>query len=81
MQRLHKYEKIASSDPTRYETWQLSHNCYPHYAVSSLSLSKEKHGLHYISFYGDIDSRTHLAVKDIYGPSKPIKKLECVGHC
>ena len=34
MQRLHKYEKIASSDPAHYETWKLSHNCNLNYAGS-----------------------------------------------
>ena len=44
------------------------------------SPSKEKHGLHYTSFYGDGDSKPCPALKDIYGRSKPIKKFECVGH-
>ena len=42
--------------------------------------SKEKHRLYYISFYQDGDSKTYPAVKDIYGPTKPIKEFECVGH-
>ena len=31
-------------------------------------------------FYGDGDSKAYPAIKDIYGPSKPFKKFECVGH-
>ena len=42
------------------------------------SSSKEKQGLYYISFYGDVDSKAYPAVKHIYGPSKPIKVFECV---
>ena len=41
---------------------------------------KEKHGLYYTSFYGDFDNKAYPAVKDIYCPTKPIKKFECVGH-
>ena len=36
--------------------------------------------LYYTSFYGNGDSKAYSAVKDIYGPGKPIKKFECVGH-
>ena len=77
MERLHKDEKIASSDRARYETWKLSHNCNLNYAGSSpgvetagatkiFSSSKEKHGLYYTSVYGDGDSKAYPAVKDIY---------------
>ena len=45
-----------------------------------LSSYKEKHGLCYTSFYGDGDSKAYPAVKDIYGPTKLIKKFECVGY-
>ena len=41
---------------------------------------KEKHELYYIYFYGDGASKQHPAVKDRYGPTKPIKKFECVDH-
>ena len=44
------------------------------------SSSKETHGLYYTSYYGDHDSKAYPAVKDIYGPNKPIKKFECVDH-
>ena len=42
-------------------------------ATKIFSSSKEKQGLHYTSFYGDGESKAYPAVKDIYGPSKPIK--------
>ena len=91
MQRLHKYGQMVSSDPAHYETWKLSHNCYLNYTDSSpgmetagatkiFSSSKEKHGLYYTSFYGDGDSKAYATVKDIDGPTKPIKKFKCVGH-
>ena len=77
-------KKIASADPIRYETWKLSHNCKLNCTGSStgmeiagatkiFSSSKEKHGLHCTSFYGDGDSKAYPAVKDIFGPSKSIK--------
>ena len=83
-------KKTASSDPVRCETWKLSHNCNPNYTGSSpgmetagatkiCSSSKEKHRLYY-SFYGNSDSKAYPAVKYIHGPTKPIKKFECVGH-
>ena len=91
MQRLQKYEKIDSSDSACYETWKLSYNCNINYtgcspemetagATNIFSLSKEKHRLYYISFCGDGDSKAYPAVKDIYVPTKPIKKFEYVGH-
>ena len=84
-------KKIASSDPAGYETWKLFHNCNVNYAGSSsgmetagpteiFSSSKETHGLYFTSYYGDHDSKAYPAVKDIYGPNKPIKKFECVDH-
>lgn len=35
--------------------------------------------LKYVDFYGDGDSKSHAAVKDIYGPNS-VRKLECIGH-
>ena len=49
-------------------------------ATKIFSSSKEKHGQCYTSFYGDGDSKAYPAIKDTYGPTKPIKKFECVGH-
>ena len=80
-------KQIASSDPARYETWKLSHNCNLNYtspspgmekagATKIFSLSEEKHGLYYISSCKDGDSKTYSAAT--YAPSKPVKKFECV---
>ena len=49
-------------------------------ATKIFSSPKEKHGLYYTSFYGDGDSKAYATVKDIDGPTKPIKKFKCVGH-
>ena len=41
--------------------------------------SVEKHGLRYVKFLGDGDSKTFPAVDDIYEGIKD-EKLECIGH-
>ena len=41
--------------------------------------SVEKHGLRYVKFLGDGDSKSFPAVEDIYEGIK-VEKLECVGH-
>ena len=84
-------KKTAYFDPARYKIWKLSHNCNFNHtgsysflgmetagATNIFSSSKEKHGLHYTSFYGDGDTKAYSGVKDIYGPAKPIKKFESV---
>ena len=42
--------------------------------VKIFSSSKTKHKLCYTSFYGDGDSKSFSAVKDVYGPNKPVTK-------
>lgn len=44
-------------------------------ATKIFGLSKEKHGLYCASIYGDSDNKPDAAVKDIYDPTKPIKKF------
>ncbi|GFS95686.1 uncharacterized protein TNCV_481991 [Trichonephila clavipes] len=41
--------------------------------------SRETRKLQYVEFYGDGDSKSHLAVKDIYG-IESVRKYECIGH-
>ncbi|GFV60088.1 uncharacterized protein TNCV_3886061 [Trichonephila clavipes] len=41
--------------------------------------SRETRKLQYVEFYGDGDSKSHLAVKDIYGIDS-VRKYECIGH-
>lgn len=40
------------------------------------------HGLRYITYLGDGDSKAFESIKrkNIYGDSFPITKLECIGH-
>ena len=82
---------LKISDPQKFETWKASHKCGLNYKGSSPAMEKEgvihiyknsveKHGLYYTSFYGDGDSKSYTAVKNIYGPCKPVKKCECIGH-
>ena len=49
-------------------------------AVKMFERSVETRWLYYISFYGDEDSKSYSPVKGIYGPTKPVKKFECIGH-
>ena len=49
-------------------------------AVNIFQRSIDKHNLRYTSFYGDGDSKSYSAVKDIYGSEKPASKYECIGH-
>ena len=42
--------------------------------------SVTKHSLYYISFYGDDYLKTFPAAENVYGPEKPVKKYECIGH-
>ncbi|GFV90564.1 uncharacterized protein TNCV_2222801 [Trichonephila clavipes] len=41
--------------------------------------SHETRKREYVEFYGDGDSKGHLAVKDIYGIDR-VRKYECIGH-
>lgn len=41
--------------------------------------AERSRGLKYVDFYGDGDSKSHAAIKDIYGPNS-VRKLECIGH-
>lgn len=84
-------QSIEKSDPERYAGWKASHNCNLNYAGSSPNMEKvgaenmfkrsvKKHGLYYTKFYGDGDSKAFSAVENIYGPTKKLKKYECIGH-
>ena len=85
-------EKLKKIDPNGYSVWKASHNCQLNYRGSApgmevtsaqriFSRSMEKHKLRYTEFYGDGDSKSHPAVKDIYiYPNITVEKLECVGH-
>jgi hypothetical protein len=87
-----RMQKVAKSDPKRYELWKVSHKCNLNYHGSSPAMetsgtkkiferSVEKHSLYYTDFYGDGDSKAYAAVKDTYEKNKKeIRKQECIGH-
>ena len=92
MQMLHKYKKLPPLIPLimRHGSYLIvvisiiipalpwNGNSRSYYKI--FSSSKEEHGLFSNSFDGDGDSKAYSAVKDTYGPIKPIKKFECVGY-
>ena len=86
-----RMKPIEKSDPGRYELWKASHKCSLNYTGSSPCMKKvgtqnifnrsvDKHGQYYIYFYGDGDSKAFPSVENVYGPSKKMKKRECIGH-
>ena len=86
-----RMQGVEKSDPQQFDSWKASHRCNLNYKGSSPGMEKlgaqkifqrsvQKHNLYYTSFYGDGDSKAFSAIKDVYGPSKPAKKFECVGH-
>ena len=86
-----RMESIRKSDPLQFKRWQTSHKCNLNYHGSSPNMEKvgaikiyersvSKHKLYYTSFYGDGDSKSYSAVKEFYGPKKPVNKFECIGH-
>ena len=75
----------------RFKLWKAGHICNLNYQRSSPNMEKvgvmkmyerpvEEKKLYYTSFYGDGESKSYTAVKDFYGPSKPVQKFECIGH-
>ena len=77
MQRLNKYEKkIATSDPARYETWKLSHNCNLNFTGSSPGMetggatktfSSSKRSMDYITLlFMEMVTARHILLSKIY---------------
>lgn len=85
-----RMEKIRKTDTALYDTMKANHKCNMNYSGSSPNMEKigalklygnsKKKGLYYTSFFGDGDSKSFGAVKNFYGPTKPVKKFECIGH-
>ena len=48
-------------------------------AIKIFQLSVEKHGVRYVSYYEDGDSKSYDEVKHIY-PGTIVQKFECIGH-
>ena len=84
--------KFKATDPLKYETFLARHenSCMANHKGSAGAMeivgtkrifrrSVEKHGLRYVKFLGDGDSKSFSAVEDIYEGIK-VEKLECIGH-
>lgn len=89
------WKSKKNSDPTAYELWFESHEaeCSINHTGSSgkmevdaivqMSLrSIEKHGVKYLTYVGDGDSKTFNGIlkSEPYGEGEPVIKKECVGH-
>lgn len=81
--------KLGASSQEHLE-WKADHtNCHANPAGTAGAMEAvglyrmcerwETRQLKYIEFYGDGNSKSHVAVKDIYG-NDSIQKLECIGH-
>ena len=81
---------LKLSNPSAYDEWKMTHECCLNYHGSAPGMelvgtkrifarSIEKHEMRYVNLYGDGDTKSYSAVKDIY-PGLKVKKLECVGH-
>ena len=84
-------QAIKAKDSHAYDKWNAAHKCSLNYKGSSLAMeevgaekifkqSVTKHSLHYTFFYGNGDSKAFPVVENAYGPEKPVKKYECIGH-
>ena len=80
------HEKLKTSDPKRFEEWKLTHVCKINHIETAGNMEPEaakriweryiwKNKLRYTQFYGDGDSKSFLAVKEICKSAK-VKKLE-----
>ena len=83
-------ETLKKTNNYAYETWRLNHDCRLNHVGSSgamevtgakqiFSRSIAKHGLRYIQYLGDGDSKGFSSIKKTY-EGITVEKLECVGH-
>ena len=83
---------FKATDPLKYETFLAQHenSCMLNHIESAGAMeivgtkqifrrSIEKHGLCYVKFLGDSDSKSFPAVEDIYEGVR-VEKLECIGQ-
>lgn len=80
-----------STSSREYLEWKADHtNCHANHAGTAGAMeavglyrmferSEATRQLKYVEFYGDGDSKSHAAVKDMYGKDS-VQKLECIGH-
>ncbi|KAG8226142.1 hypothetical protein J437_LFUL005803 [Ladona fulva] len=85
-------DKVGSAE---YEEWKAEHDskCTANHTesvgkmevdaiVEMFSKSEERHGIKYVNYIGDGDSKTYKGVLDakLYGDGFAINKRECIGH-
>lgn len=86
-----KTKSKLRQDSASYQEWKANHtSCQANHEGSAGSMetvglyriferSKAKRDLKYLQYYGDGDSKSYAAVKDMYGKDS-VQKLECIGH-
>ncbi|XP_014472349.1 PREDICTED: uncharacterized protein LOC106743225 isoform X2 [Dinoponera quadriceps] len=89
------WKKLKNTEPEKYEAWYADHEseCSINHTGSSGKMeidaiiamflrSIEKHGVKYLTYVGDGDSKTFNGIlkAEPYGNDSPVIKKECVGH-
>ena len=85
-------EELTKTDKIAFNKWKIDHeaSCKANYKGSAGSMEAagatkifqrliEKHGVCYISYYGDADDKSYEEVKNVY-PGITVEKYECMGH-
>ena len=91
LQRLYENAGNKGKRPDANDKWNAAHKSSLTYKgsfavmekVSAEKIIKQsvtKHNLHYTHFNGDGDSKAFPAVENAYGPDRPVKKYEFIGH-
>lgn len=94
-QKCSRKKSQCQDDVDAFEEWKIEHvtsgECDINFTGSSLAMevegasvlwnrSVEKHNMRYKWVICDGDSKSHSAVKDVYGEECTVEKLDCVGH-
>ena len=85
-------EELRKTDKIAFDKWKIDHeaSCKSKYkgfaggmeaagATKMFQRSVEKHGVRYVSYYGDGDIKSYEEVKNVY-PEITVEKYECIGH-
>ena len=76
---------MRKTDKIAFNKWKIDHeaSCKANYkaagATKIFQRLAEKHGVCYISYYGDGDSKSYEEVKNVY-TGITVEKYECMGH-
>ena len=84
------YQHLLKTDPEKYKDILVEHDCQLNHKGSAPAMemegaleifkrSIEKHNLRYTGYLGDGDTKSFIAVENIY-PQQKVEKLECIGH-